>query len=126
MSPRWHTALGFALTGSELPLDAADPAGARPQPDPEELVADLAGHGWSRDRITEHARTRLAADLPWPHQVPSALKQGCGAAQFHAALGATRVLLDVVALERRPPSRRTQLNRDEQRLMQEVPPHHGS
>jgi hypothetical protein len=35
-------------------------------------------------------------------------------------------LLQLTTLEVRPPSGRSRLNPDEERLMREVPPHHGS
>jgi hypothetical protein len=58
--------------------------------------------------------------------VPDALRAGCGAAQLAAALRVARELLDLASLEVRPPSGRRKLNPDEQRLMRDVPPHHGS
>jgi len=98
---------------------------ASPEPDPERLVAQLADAGWPRERIRAHALGRAADEQPWPHQVPDELRAGCGAAQFYAALGATRALLGLVTLESRPPSGRTRLNPDEERLLRDVPPHHG-
>lgn len=116
--PRWHAAIGYALVGEELPLP--EPA----QPDPAGLVADLAAAGWDAGRIHAHATAAIEAKQPWPHPIPVGLRQGCGAAQLYAALGRTRALLDVVTLETRGPSRRTALNADEQRLLQDVPPHY--
>lgn len=118
--PRWHTAIGYALVGQELSL--AEPT----QPDPARLVAELADAGWGAERIHAHAKAAAEAEQPWPHPVPAGLRQGCGAAQLSAALGRTRALLDVVALDKRGPSARTTLDADEQRLLREVPPHHGS
>ncbi|MCC6496202.1 MAG: hypothetical protein IT193_08075 [Propionibacteriaceae bacterium] len=120
MSGRWQTALGFALTGCELEL--AEPG----RPDPVALVSALEAAGWPADRMGAHARSRVAAELPWPHDVPADLRAGCGAAQFAAALRQARELLDLANLEVRPPSGRRQLNADELRLMRDVPPHHGS
>ena len=120
MSPAWHSALGFALTGVEIDLPSTD------RPDVGVLVAALAEHGWTAERVAEHARTTVAAEQPWPHPVPSGLRAGCGAAQFHAVLNRARLALDLVVLETRPPSTRRRLNADEVRLLREVPPHHGS
>lgn len=115
---RWHAAIGYALVGEELSL--AEPA----QPDPAVLVADLAEAGWDAGRIHAHASAVTEAEQPWPHQIPLGLREGCGAAQLYAALGRTRVLLDVVTLETRVPSTRTRLDADEQRLLRDVPPHY--
>ncbi|HEX5336687.1 MAG TPA: hypothetical protein VFW55_12450 [Propionicimonas sp.] len=120
MTARWHAALGFALTGHDLEL--AEPG----RPDPEALLEDLEAAGWPSSRLGEHARERAAAEFAWPHAVPAALRAGCGAAQLAAALRATRELLGLTTLEVRPPSGRLKLNPDEERLMREVPPHHGS
>jgi len=120
VSPAWHIALGFALTGEELEL-------ASPElPDIDALLAALAEQGWTAERLAGHARETVDAERPWPHAVPNRLRSGCGPAQFHAALNRARAALDLVVLETRPPSARRRLNADEERLMREVPPHHGS
>ncbi|MCA0294665.1 MAG: hypothetical protein LCH96_04970 [Actinobacteria bacterium] len=120
MSVRWHAALGYALTGAELALPETG------RPDAAALIGELADAGWPAERIARHAREVADAELGWPHQVPLALREGCGAAQFAAVLGATRALLELTTLETRPPSARRTLDRDEERLMREKPPHHGS
>lgn len=114
------TALGYALTGEELELDDALPV------QPATIVAALEQAGWARARIGDHARAVVAAELPWPHPVPGRLRPASGAAQFLALLGAVRAELGLLTLEQRPPSTRTRLTPDEQRLLREVPPHHGS
>jgi hypothetical protein len=120
VSGRWHAALGYALTGEDLPVGEAT------GPDVPALVAELSAAGWPGERIAEHARARAAAGEGWPHQIPRHLRQGCGAAQLAAALGAARSLLGLTTLETRAPSGRTRLDADEQRLIREKPPHHGS
>jgi hypothetical protein len=120
VTARWQAALGYALTGCELAL--AEPG----HPDPQALVAGLDAHGWPASRVGEHARERAAAEAAWPHAVPAALREGCGAAQLAASLRAARELLHLTTLEERLPSGRLKLNADEERLMREVPPHHGS
>lgn len=120
MTARWQAALGYALTGCELEL--VEPG----RPDPQALVEGLDAAGWPASRVAEHAREQVAAESTWPHAVPTALRAGCGAAQFAAALGRARELLRLTTLEVRPPSGRLKLNPDEERLMREVPPHHGS
>ena len=118
MSGRWQAAVAYALVGVELPLPETGLA------DPAAAVEGLAGQGWPAERIAEHAREVVAAEQPWPHPVPPALRLGCGPAQLHAALASARGLLGLTTLEVRAPSRRTNLNADERRLLAEVPPHH--
>jgi hypothetical protein len=120
VTARWQAALGYALTGCHVEL--AEPG----HPDPQALVDELEANGWPAFRVGEHARETAAAETAWPHAVPAALREGCGAAQLAASLRAARDLLHLTTLEERIPSRRTKLNPDEQRLMREVPPHHGS
>jgi hypothetical protein len=119
VSAPWHTALAYALVEQDLDFPASE------QPDPAALLTSLTESGWSSERIASHARAVIGAERPWPHPVPTALRQGCGPAQFHAALTRVRELLDLRTWETRSPSDRQQLNADEQRLMREVPPHHG-
>ena len=116
--PRWHAALAMALVGEELVLP--EPG----RPDVGALLPDLAAAGWPADRIAEHARARALAEQAWPHPVPSALRAGCGAAQFHAAVATARAELGLTSLVTRAPSRRTRLDADEQRLLRDVPPHY--
>lgn len=116
---RWHSALAFALTHVELPLPPSQ------APDPAGLVEALADEGWSAERIGEHARETLAAEQPWPHPIPAALREGCGPAQLQAALGRVRSLLDLETVEKRPPAAPRPLNADERRLIADVPPHWG-
>ncbi len=120
MTARWQAALGYALTGRDLELP--EPG----HPAPQALVDGLAANGWPASRIGDHARAVAAAESAWPHAVPAALRAGCGAAQLAASLRAARELLHLTTLDERGPSARTKLNPDEQRLMREVPPHHGS
>lgn len=118
MTARWQASLAYALVGEEFDLP---PTGS---PDPDAIVRQLQAEGWPADRIADHARRRIAEELVWPHPLPERLKAGVGAAQFLAALGRARDMLGVVVLETRPPSGRSQLNPDEERLLREVPPHH--
>lgn len=119
-APRWQRALGYALTGQELGL--AEGGG----PDPTSLIEGLAAAGWTATRIRAHALGLVNDEVAWPHPIPARLRAGCGAAQLSAALGESRRLLGLLALETRPPSARTRLNADELRLLRDVPPHYGS
>ncbi|HOA89586.1 MAG TPA: hypothetical protein PKX10_09840 [Propioniciclava tarda] len=114
----WHVALAYALVGERLDLPS------RSTPDASLLADELARAGWTPERLRDHALATQASEAPWPHPVPSELRAGLGAAQFHAAVGRVRVELGLDALAARPPSGRTALTPDERRLLAEVPPHH--
>lgn len=110
--PDWAVALGYALTGRELPLAA--PAG-----DVHALLAELAAAGWDEARLRE----LRASSAGWPFPVPSSVRGSLGAAQLHACVrGVVDVLVPAAAnvADARP------LDADERRLLAEVPPHHGS
>lgn len=119
MSPGWHRALAFALTGERLDIAEQD------APRPAGLVAELSALGWDAEALAAHALAALARQEPWPHPVPADLRAGLGAAQLHAALGSVRAALGLEVLERRAPSNRTRLDADERRLVADVPPHFG-
>lgn len=120
MIAHWQAALAHALVGEALQLP--EPGG----PAVPELLKDLADRGWDAQAIATHAAARQSDGLPWPHPPSPGLRDGIGAAQFHAALLSAREQLGLVAPQTRPPSRRTQLTPDEVRLRREVPPHHGT
>lgn len=114
----WQGALGYALVGSRVEVTRSE------QPDVALLLGELATLGWDRGRITEHAQAVVEAAGVWPHPVPAELRQGCGLAQFAALLGSARHTLGLDSLVVAPPSRRSVLDPQEQRLMREAPPHH--
>jgi hypothetical protein len=120
VSGSWYRALGYALTGEELVVPEVT------RPEASGLVAALADAAWTQERVAAHARATAGDDEAWPHLIPAALREGCGAAQLAAVLGAARSLLGLTTLETRAPSGRRRLDRDEERLMREVPPHHGA
>lgn len=120
MNRRWHAALGYALTGEVPDLPGVD------APDVTVLLAGLAAAGWTAERIATNARNRAEAELVWPYPVPVDLRAGCGPAQLAAALAAARADLGLATLTTRSPSAPRRLDADEQRLLREVPPHHGS
>ena len=118
MSRPWHSAIAYALTGEALDL------GVQPAPDLAEMKDKLDATGWPPVRIADHARATVGR-TPWPHPVPDALRAGLGAAQLHAAIRGARDRFGLAVLTVLPPSRRTQLDRDELRLVADVPPHFG-
>ncbi|MDR1710768.1 MAG: hypothetical protein LBR58_02765 [Propionibacteriaceae bacterium] len=107
-------ALAFALTGEDLPVVV----GALPR--------QLAALGWDADRIADQARSRLDGGEVWPWPPPREWVAEVGWAEFAASLQALREELGCWTLHVAAPSSRTKLNADELRLIQEVPPHHGS
>ncbi|GAA1427273.1 hypothetical protein GCM10009616_03970 [Microlunatus lacustris] len=109
-TPAWHQALAYAVTGVRF-----EDLGRQARPDLDALAALL--------------RPRLGVDvdpaaLTRAHPLPADLAAGLGAAQLAAATSDLRrrltgALPAVVAAER-------PLTADERRLLQDVPPHHGS
>lgn len=122
-SPRgrgWHRALTAAITGA--PGDGPD----QERPDVVGLAAELrATVGVAR--LVEHVQEVRAAGRAWPHQVPGELMDGLGHAQFAAALASLQRELalssqGVVRTGDRPEP----MTADLRRLLDEVPPHHGT
>lgn len=116
---RWHEALRYALTGERDPALAGQRV-----PDLDAVLAILTSEGsepW-RDEV----RQRAEVGEIWPHPVPEDLMTGIGAAQFSAALGVLRARLGLDAV-----TRSVRVSRDvgpssgDERLLREVPPHHG-
>jgi hypothetical protein len=109
----WESALARALTGEDVGLAAAE--------GPDGLLGALERAGWTRAALVAHAEAVWARDQPWPHPDPAA-QAAFGAARWLAALGDVRRQLGLDT-EARPPSRRTGLDADERRLLQDRPPH---
>ena len=109
-------AIGWALTGQRLP--DAPPGWAA-----DDLAAWLADQGWDAARLRIHRDETRNDGEAWPTPVPAILRGGLGAAQFAAALSQV-----VAALELDPPILRdasTPPGVADQRLLADVPPHHG-
>ncbi len=118
---RWHRALAQAITG-----DSGDEAGRQSSPDVDALARALLSRCGAAT-LAEHRREVLRAGGAWPHPVPGDLMAGLGYAQFTAALAR---LIDLLGLNERgwvtaaPPT--TSMAPALRRLLDEVPPHHGS
>lgn len=108
--------LGLALTGQELPLTAETDAG---------LVAELATLGWDAQRLGAVRLERMTARQPWPFPVRVELVRRFGFARFHARLTALREVLGLSGRVAADPAPLRPLDRDEQRLVAERPPHWG-
>jgi hypothetical protein len=118
----WHRALAYAVTGRRL-----DGLGEQASPEVSVLRAELdrqLGPGV----LAARARERLAAGQRWPDAVPGDLMTGLGHAQFAAALTELRRLLDVdrPVVPRASSEDGSTRSADLRRLLDEVPPHHGS
>lgn len=108
---RLAVAIGLALTGERLGLAGSEPLG-------EELAA--AGYDLAElHRVREERQLHHEA---WPFPVPLEERSAVGFARFDAALAEARVELGLTGLSAAKPAHRP-LNRDEQRLQAERPPH---
>jgi hypothetical protein len=116
----WHRALTAAITGT--PGDGPD----QERPDVVALAAELRATVGTAN-LVEHVREVRAAGRAWPHPVPAELMAGLGHAQFAAALAS---LQRELALDRqgvvRAGDRPEPMTANLRRLLDEVPPHHGT
>ena len=115
----WHQALAYAIVGRRL-------AGLGTQSEPD--VARLAGQlldDLGVDGVAAAASSRGVE--PWPHPVPADLMQGLGHAQFGAALAQLRRELGLDRPQGPPRVGSAQpVTARDRRLLDEVPPHHGT
>jgi len=106
-------AVFWALTG-----ERTDAAGG-------DVHAALMDQGWDSVAVQSHARAVIAAGGVWPHQVPDGLRLQLGSARLFAAVQRAQTDLGLFGQPAEPAAARP-LNADERRLLQDVPPHHGS
>jgi hypothetical protein len=118
----WHQALAYAITGRRRPE-----LGEQAAPELGRLGRALADPVGASD-LVDHIRQTLDAGDPWPHPVPADLMTGLGYAQFSAALAQLRSELGLSNAGGTAPRVGTSqpLSAAERRLLDEVPPHHGS
>lgn len=119
-TPSWHQALAYAVTGRRLDLGRQSAPAMRQLAD--QLRADI-----DLEALTADVQARLERGAVWPYPLPSDLAAGLGPAQFAAALQQlTRDLgLDRSARPARVGRAQASTAAD-RRLLDEVPPHHGS
>jgi hypothetical protein len=119
-SPRWNAALAYAITEQLWSLDESG------KPDPE-LIAFEIGRRSPGGVVGLQAEImgRMETGRQWPYEVPKELRAGLGAAQWLAALTALRQRLGVGPQPARPVLSDRRPDADEERLLREVPPHHG-
>ena len=107
--------LAHALTGECLPVT---------QPDPEDLIEELADCGWSVQALRDLRRRRQAADESWPFPVDVEAVRRLGFARFHAHLSELREALGLDGL--RPEAKVDRpWTEAERRLASDRPPHWG-
>lgn len=118
----WHQALAYALLGRRL-----DDLGAQREPDLEALSRRLQRET-SAESLAADARGRARAGKVWPYRVPADLMAGLGFAQFASALQVLQRELGLDAFALSPPrvGRPQPVDAAERRLLDDVPPHHGS
>jgi hypothetical protein len=104
-------AVALAVTGEELEL-----------PGRRSLAEELTDLGFDAERLRSIRHARQEARLPWPYAVPIEVRREVGFARYDAALAEARELLGLTGLEPSRPARR-RLNRDEERLVADRPPH---
>lgn len=104
-------AVALAVTGEALDLSGELP-----------LAEELAARGFDGDRLREIRRARQETKQPWPHAVPIDTRREVGFARYDAALAEAREALGLTGLEPARPAER-RLNRDEERLVADRPPH---
>lgn len=104
-------ALGLALTGKRLPLTAV-----------ADLDEQLAAAGFDRGELMRLRAERQESKAVWPFAVPIEERRALGFARFDAALAEARRELGLTGFEPRLQAERP-LNRDEQRLSADRPPH---
>jgi hypothetical protein len=110
--PAWQQAVAYAATGRRY--------------------TELDGRsGPDLDALTAFLRSRLGVDLELselaqPHPLPEDLRGGIGAAQVWAAVVELRARLAPPATGATTVLRSGALTAEERRLVEDVPPHHGS
>lgn len=119
--PRWNVALTYAITARRW--DDLEEVGS---PDLG-LIGYEIGHRFpgGLPGLRTEIDQRLRAGDAWPYRVPDDLRAGLGAAQWLAALSELRRRLQVGPQPERPVLSDRKPDADEQRLLREVPPHHG-
>lgn len=118
------TAVVIALTGETAAVAVPDRPGSAGDV-VEAVVEELAGRGWKAPRLQELRRYRQEAEQPWPFTVPREVLAVAGFARYEAVLREVRARLGLDGLV---PTRHVGpkvLGPAEQRLLAEVPPHHG-
>lgn len=118
---RWNAALAYAITGRRW--DDLAETGA---PDLDQVGYEIGRRfPGGIDGLQHEISARRQRGEPWPYDLPPELGAGLGAAQWLAALARLRQQLEIGPQPDRPVLSDRRPDADEQRLLREVPPHHG-
>lgn len=107
--------LAHAVTGAWLPVT---------RPGTDELIDDLAEHGWDRSGLQALRRRRQEAAEPWPFPVEVEAVRGLGFARFHSRLAELTAALGLDGIRREAAADRP-WTAEERRLASDRPPHWG-
>lgn len=118
--PQLVTATAYAL-GGESAADI-DTGGVG---SPAALIARLSETGWTAARLRAFRDTCRAEARRWPLTVPAEIRAGAGFAQLHAWVRQCESLLDLDAVDAGVRDHTRPFDREDLRLMNERPPHHG-
>lgn len=119
---RWNAALAYAITG--LRWDDLEESGS---PELQQVAYEIGCRfPGGRAELQQEIITRLQRGERWPYEVPADLRAGLGAAQWLAAVNGLRERLEIGPQPDRPLRSDRSPDADEQRLLREVPPHHGN
>ncbi|GAB3922357.1 hypothetical protein GCM10011575_14020 [Microlunatus endophyticus] len=118
---RWNAALAYAITGQRW-----DDLAESGKPELVQLADEIRRrYPGGVEALQARIIGRVQQDEPWPYEVPDDLRAGLGAAQWWAALSQLRRRLAVGPQPDRPVLSDRKPDADEQRLLRDVPPHHG-
>lgn len=112
-------AIGWALSGTDV-VPPAQPVVRTPA-----VIGWLESQGWPAERLRQVRTDRMSAELSWPWALPDELAEGLAWAQFHALLTDVRAALGLSGLVSTPRARHRGRQPGDERLLREVPPHHG-
>lgn len=118
---RWNAALAYAITGQRW--DEVTESG---KPELEQVADEIdRRYPGGISELRRQIIARVQRRQPWPYEVPADLRAELGAAQWWAALTALRQRLAVGPQPDRPVLSNRKPDADEERLLRDVPPHHG-
>lgn len=124
MTPEFLHALGLAFTGEALGLSGTGETDGGPAV--EGLAQWFAAVGWPVERLQALREQRQADDQPWPFVVDPEVIRPLGFARFLAVQKQARAELGLDGLHPTVHHGPRVIGAAEQRLLAEVPPHHGN
>lgn len=113
----WGAAVSQALTGG--------PAVNCEEPDVARIIKLLNEVGWTAEKLETARQTALSEVGGWPYPVSRELLGQLGPAQFQAVLTQIRSKLGLTGSYQTFSTRNRKPDLDDQRLLDELPPHFG-